>query len=142
MKILIADKFPEGGQTGLREAGFEVVYEPDSKDDALASAIKSTDADILVVRGTKVTGEMLEAGRLSLVIRAGAGYNTIDVKTASSRGIYVTNCPGKNSIAVADLAFGLILALDRRIPDNAIDLRQGRWNKKEYSKARGIFGST
>src|SRR4030095_2453539 len=75
-------------------------------------------------------------------VRAGAGYNTIDVKTASARGIYVTNCPGKNSVAVAELAFGLILALDRRIPDNAIDLRQGRWNKKEYSKARGLFGRT
>jgi D-3-phosphoglycerate dehydrogenase / 2-oxoglutarate reductase len=142
MKILIADKFPEGGQTGLREAGFEVVYDPDLKDDALTNAISSTEADILVVRGTKVTGEMLEAGRLSLVVRAGAGYNTIDVKTASSRGIYVTNCPGKNSIAVAELAFGLMLALDRRIPDCVADLKQGRWNKKEYSKARGIFGRT
>src|SRR5262249_11276532 len=140
MKILIADKFPESGQTELRAAGFDVVYEPDFKDDALTAAISSSEADILVVRGTKVTGEMLEAGRLSLVVRAGAGYNTIDVKTASSRGIYVTNCPGKNSIAVAELAFGLILSLDRRIPDAAADLKQGRWNKKEYSKARGIFG--
>ena len=142
MKILIADKFPESGQADLKQAGFEIVYEPDLKDDALTLAIKSTAADILVVRGTKVTGEMLDAGRLSLVVRAGAGYNTIDVKTASARGIYVTNCPGKNSVAVAELAFGLILALDRRIPDNAIDLREGRWNKKEYSKARGIFGRT
>lgn len=142
MKILIADKFPETGQADLKQAGFEIVYDPDLKDDALTSAIKSSAADILVVRGTKVTGEMLEAGRLSLVVRAGAGYNTIDVKTASARGIYVTNCPGKNSVAVAELAFGLILALDRRIPDNTLDLRQGRWNKKEYSKARGIFGRT
>jgi D-3-phosphoglycerate dehydrogenase / 2-oxoglutarate reductase len=142
MKILIADKFPEGGQADLREAGFEIVYDPELKDAALAAAIISNEADILVVRGTKVTADMLEAGRLSLVVRAGAGYNTIDVKTASARGIYVTNCPGKNSVAVAELAFGLILALDRRIPDNALDLRQGHWNKKEYSKARGIFGRT
>ena len=142
MKILIADKFPDAGRTELQNAGFEIVYDPELKDDSLAAAIKTSDADILVVRGTKVSGEMLEAGRLSLVVRAGAGYNTIDVKTASSRGIYVTNCPGKNSIAVAELAFGLILALDRRIPDNVGDLRQGRWNKKEYSKARGLFGRT
>lgn len=142
MKILIADKFPDAGRTELASAGFEVVYEPDLKDDSLAATIKSSEADILVVRGTKVTGDMLETGRLSLVVRAGAGYNTIDVKTASSRGIYVTNCPGKNSIAVAELAFGLLLSLDRRIPDNVGDLRQGRWNKKEYSKARGIFGRT
>jgi D-3-phosphoglycerate dehydrogenase / 2-oxoglutarate reductase len=142
MKVLIADKFPESGQSRLREAGFEITFDPELKDDALKSAIASTAADILVVRGTKVTGEMLEAGRLSLVVRAGAGFNTIDVKTASSRGMYVANCPGKNSIAVAELAFGLILSLDRRIPDAVADLRAGRWNKKEYGKARGIFGRT
>ena len=142
MRILIADKFPESGQADLKQAGLEVVYDPDAKDDSLTAAIKSSGADVLVVRSTKVTAEMLEAGRLSLVIRAGAGYNTIDVKSASARGIYVTNCPGKNSVAVAELAFGLMLALDRRIPDAALDLKQGRWNKKEYSKARGIFGCT
>ncbi|HXG91956.1 MAG TPA: 3-phosphoglycerate dehydrogenase family protein [Blastocatellia bacterium] len=142
MKILIADKFPESGQKELKDAGLEVVYDADLKDESLAQAISSTGADVLVVRGTKVTKEMLEAGRLSLVVRAGAGYNTIDVKTASERGIYVSNCPGKNSIAVAELAFGLILALDRRIPEAAHDLKEGRWNKKEYSKARGLFGRT
>jgi D-3-phosphoglycerate dehydrogenase len=142
MKILIADKFPEGGQSELTQAGFEVIYDPELKEGVLTEAISSTGADVLVVRGTRVTKEMLEAGRLSLVVRAGAGYNTIDVKTASARGIYVANCPGKNSVAVAELAFGLILALDRRIPDNAADLKQGRWNKKEYSKARGLFGRT
>lgn len=142
MKILIADKFPDSGQADLVQLGCEVVYEPDLKDSVLAAALGSGGADVLVVRSTKVTKEMLEAGRLSLVVRAGAGYNTIDVQTASARGIYVANCPGKNSIAVAELAFGLILALDRRIPDNAADLRQGRWNKKEYSKARGLFGRT
>lgn len=142
MKILIADKFEEAAQAELKAAGFEVVYEPEAKGDALKQAIASSGADVLVVRGNKVTGEMLEAGRMSLVVRAGAGYNTIDVKTASARGIYVANCPGKNSIAVAELAFGLILALDRRIPAGAADLKAGRWNKKEYSKARGLFGRT
>ena len=142
MKILIADKFEEGAQAELKAGGFEVAYEPDAKGDSLKAAIASSGADVLVVRGNKVTGEMLEAGRMSLVVRAGAGYNTIDVKTASARGIYVANCPGKNSIAVAELAFGLILALDRRIPAGASDLREGRWNKKEYSKARGLFGRT
>ncbi len=99
-------------------------------------------AEVLIVRSTKVTRAMLEAGHLSLVVRAGAGYNTIDVEAASERGIYVANCPGKNSIAVAELAFGLILALDRRIADNAADLKRGVWNKKEYSKARGLYGRT
>ena len=142
MKILVADKFPESGQGELSRDGFELVYDPELKDSSLVEAVGSSGADVLVVRGTKVTGEMLEAGRLSLVVRAGAGYNTIDVKTASARGIYVSNCPGKNSIAVAELAFGLILALDRRLPAGAVDLKEGRWNKKEYSKARGLFGRT
>ena len=142
MKVLIADKFPESGLKELRESGFRVVYDPDLKDDALAEAIAGSEADVLVVRSTRVTGPMLEAGRLSLVVRAGAGYNTIDAGTASARGIYVANCPGKNSVAVAELAFGLILALDRRISENVSDLREGRWNKKEYSKARGLLGRT
>ena len=142
MKVLIADKFETSGIEGLKAAGCHVVQDPDLKDAALAEAIASTGADVLVVRGTKVTAAMLDAGRLSLIVRAGAGYNTIDVAGASRRGIYVSNCPGKNAIAVAELAFGLILSLDRRIPDNVAELRAGRWNKKEYSQARGLHGST
>ncbi|MGH9312322.1 MAG: NAD(P)-dependent oxidoreductase [Vicinamibacterales bacterium] len=142
MKVLVADRFEKSGLEGLKAAGCAVVYEPDLKEDSLAQAIAKTGADVLVVRSTKVTEPMLEAGRLALVVRAGAGYNTIDVQAASRRGIYVSNCPGKNSIAVAELAFGLILALDRRIPDNVAALRAGKWNKKEYSKAAGLFGRT
>jgi D-3-phosphoglycerate dehydrogenase len=142
MKILVADKFEASGVAGLKAAGCEVIYEPDLKEDALTQAIASSGADVLVVRGTKVTAAMLDAGRLSLVVRAGAGYNTIDVAGASKRGIYVSNCPGKNAIAVAELAFGLLLALDRRIPDNVAELRAGAWNKREYSKAQGLHGRT
>src|SRR6185503_14114159 len=142
MKVLVADKFEKSGIDGLKAAGCEVIYQPDLKDDALTSAIRDSRADVLVVRSTEVGAAMLEAGALSLVVRAGAGYNTIDVATASKRGIYVSNCPGKNAIAVAELAFALILALDRRVPDNVIELRAGAWNKKEYSKARGLFGRT
>jgi D-3-phosphoglycerate dehydrogenase len=142
MKVLLADKFEQSGIAGLEAAGCDVIYQPELKDDALTAAIRETAADVLVVRSTEVTGPMLEAGALSLVVRAGAGYNTIDVATASKRGIYVSNCPGKNAIAVAELAFALILALDRRVPDNVAELRAGTWNKKEYSKARGLFGRT
>jgi D-3-phosphoglycerate dehydrogenase len=142
MKVLIADNFEKSGIDGLQRAGCDVTYEPDLKDDALSGAIGSTGADVLIVRGTKVTAPMLDAGRLALIVRAGAGYNTIDVAAASSRGIYVSNCPGKNAIAVAELAFALILAIDRRIPENVADLRSGVWNKKEYSKARGLYGLT
>ncbi len=142
MKILIADKFEQSGIDGLRAAGCEVIYQPELKDEPLRDAIAQTGAEVLVVRSTAVTAPMLEAGSLALVVRAGAGYNTIDVAAASSRGIYVSNCPGKNAIAVAELTMALILAIDRRVADNVIELRAGRWNKKEFSKARGIFGST
>lgn len=142
MKVLVADKFEKSGIDGLKAAGCDVVYQPDLQDEALGQAIRDTLADVLVVRGTSVSGPMLESGALALIVRAGAGYNTIDVATASRRGIYVSNCPGKNAIAVAELAFALMLALDRRIPENTAELRAGKWNKKEYSKARGIFGRT
>jgi D-3-phosphoglycerate dehydrogenase len=142
MRVLVADKFEQSGLEGLKSAGFDVAYQPDAKDEALTETIRSSGAEILVVRSTKVTRRMLEGGHLSLVIRAGAGYNTIDVEAASERGIYVANCPGKNSVAVAELAFALILALDRRVVANAVDLTKGVWNKKEYSKAQGLFGRT
>lgn len=142
MRVLIADKFEESGREGLKAVGCEVVYQPELKDEALTEAVRSTNPDVLVVRGTKVPEVTLAAGQIKLVVRAGAGYNTIDVAAASRRGIYVSNCPGKNSIAVAELAFGLILALDRRLADNVIALRRGEWNKKEFSQARGLFGRT
>jgi D-3-phosphoglycerate dehydrogenase / 2-oxoglutarate reductase len=142
MKVLVADKFEKSGIDGLAAAGCEVVYEPELEDAALTERIRSTGAEVLVVRSTKVTTPMLDAGRLSLIVRAGAGYNTIDVTGASTRGIYVSNCPGKNAVAVAELAFALILSLDRRVPDNVADLRAGKWNKKEYSKAQGLYGKT
>lgn len=142
MKILIADKFEQSGRDGLQALGCEISFQPDLKDEALVEAIAKEQPDVLVVRGTKVTEPMLAAGPLKLIVRAGAGYNTIDVAGASRRGIYVSNCPGKNSIAVAELAFALILALDRRIADNVVALRAGEWNKKEFSRARGLFGRT
>ncbi len=142
MHVLIADKFEQSGQDGLKAAGCEVSYRPGLKEEALAQAVEELLPDVLVVRSTKVSEAILAAGKLKLVVRAGAGYNTVDVAAASRRGIYVSNCPGKNSVAVAELAFGLILALDRRIADNVASLRQGQWNKSEYSKARGLFGRT
>ena len=142
MKVLVADKFPEDGLAALRAAGCDVIYEPDVQGDSLTEAVGRSAADVLVVRSTEVPAATLRASRLGLVVRAGAGYNTIDVATASELGIYVSNCPGKNSIAVAELTMGLLLALDRRIPDNVADLRSGVWNKKEYGQANGLFGRT
>ncbi len=142
MKVLVADKFEASGLDGLKMLGVEVDYQPDLKDEALQSAIQNSGAEVLVVRSTKVTAPMMQAEHLALIIRAGAGYNTIDVAAASEHGIQVSNCPGKNSQAVAELAFGLMIAADRHIANCAIDLQNGKWNKKSYSKARGLYGRT
>ena len=79
MRVLIADKFEQSGRDGLDAAGCEFSYQPDVKDDALVEAVRSYGPDVLVVRSTKVTEQMLDAGALKLIVRAGAGYNTIDV---------------------------------------------------------------
>ncbi|MGD9902960.1 MAG: NAD(P)-dependent oxidoreductase [Vicinamibacterales bacterium] len=142
MNVLVADKFEQSGLDGLRALGCAVTYAPDAKDAALVEAVKSSGASVLVVRSTQVPAAVFDAGGLALVVRAGAGVNTIDVAGASARGIYVSNCPGRNAVAVAELALGLMLSLDRRIPDNVADLRAGTWNKKEYAKARGLHGRT
>jgi D-3-phosphoglycerate dehydrogenase len=141
MKTLIADKFPEKYLQRLTAAGCEVTYKPEVKAEELPRVLASH--KILVVRSKQVTAEALKAtSDLAVVLRAGAGVNTIDVKTASARGVFVTNCPGKNSVAVAELVFALLLAIDRRIPENVAALRAHQWNKKEFSKADGVFGKT
>ncbi len=142
-RVLIADKFEKVGIDGLKELGFDVVVRPDMKPEELGDALREVDPKILIVRSKKVNGDAMQnAPRLSLVIRAGAGIDTIDVAAASRLGIFVSNCPGKNSIAVAELVMALLLATDRRVPDQVIDLRRGAWNKAEYSKARGLHGRT
>lgn len=142
-KVLVADKFEGVGVDGLRDLGCEVLLRPDVKADGLAALVREVNPKILIVRSKKVMEPALAAGPgLSLVIRAGAGIDNVDVAAASRLGIFVSNCPGKNSIAVAELVVGLLIALDRRIPDQVADLRNGRWRKGEYSQARGLFGRT
>ena len=141
MKILIADKYPESHLERFKQLGCEVNYQPAVKADELPKLIPGH--KVLIVRSKEVKADTLKvADQLALVLRAGAGVNTIDVKTASALGIFVTNCPGKNSIAVAELVFALLLGLDRRIADNTAALRAHQWNKKEFSKADGVFGKT
>ena len=142
MKVLIADKFEQSGLDGLKAGGCEVVYQPDLKDDALAAAIKETAADVLVVRSTTVSARDARSRRAVAGRARGRRLQHDRRRDGVRRGIYVSNCPGKNAIAVAELALALILALDRRVPDNVVELRAGTWNKKEYSKARGLFGRT
>ena len=143
MRALIADKIAPVGRRGLADLGFEVVFAPDTTAEALPQAMAEHDPTVVVVRSTKVTEAAIAAGRqLALVVRAGAGVNTIDLAAASRRGVFVANCPGKNAVAVAELAIGLLLALDRRIVDANADLHAGTWNKKKYGTGRGLFGRT
>ena len=141
MNILIADKLSDKAVKALEALGATLRIDSDLNADTLPEAIGN--AEILIVRSTKVTANTLRAGKsLSLVIRAGAGVNTIDLDTASTLGIHVANCPGKNSDAVAELAIGLMICLDRNIVANTLDLRSGVWNKKLYGKARGLKDRT
>ena len=141
MKILIADKFPAHWKEVLSKEGHHITDNPALDENTLPAAI--ADNEILIVRSTKVPAAVMDAAaNLKLIIRAGAGTNTIDVAHATQKGIAVCNCPGTNSIAVAELTLGLILALDRRIYHNTKDLREGKWNKSEYGKAKGLFGRT
>ncbi len=141
MKVLIADKFPENYIQTLREKEIEVIYEPKLGENDIPNAAK--DVNFIVVRSTNVNAAAINAAsNLKIVIRAGSGYNNIDVKAATAKGVSVANTPGKNSIAVAELAMGLIIALDRRIPDNVKDFNNGIWNKAKYSKAEGLYGKT
>ena len=143
MKVLVADAFEKSGLDGLAALGCEVLYEPKLEGASLGARLAETGAEALVVRSTKVgAAEMEGASGLALIVRAGAGVNTIDLQAASARAIAVSNCPGKNAIAVAELTWGLILALDRRIVDQMNDLRAGVWNKSLYGKARGLAGRT
>jgi D-3-phosphoglycerate dehydrogenase len=141
MHLLFADKLPERTIDDLEARGHVCVVEPDLSADDLPSRIAGFDG--LVVRSTKVKRAVFEAAdRLTLVIRAGAGTNTIDTDAAATSGVFVSNVPGRNSAAVAELTMGLLLAIDRRIADNVADLRNGHWDKKKYSKAGGLLGST
>ena len=143
MKVLIADKFAPEGVAALRELGCDVTMDPSLKKDQLKAALGETASEVLIVRSTRVEADMLDASpNLRLIIRAGSGYDTIAIDAAAQQDIRVCNCPGMNAVAVAELTIGLMIALDRRIVDETLDLRQGVWNKKEYSKARGLKGRT
>ena len=143
MRVLIADRIAEFVPGSLAELGCETRVEPKLSDSDLAEAIQSSDSEVLIVRSTRVTEtDLVASERLALVIRAGAGVSSIDLDTASGRGIYVANCPGKNAAAVAELTIAHLLNLDRRVTDNVIALRDGRWNKREFSQARGLRGRT
>lgn len=141
MRLLIADKLHPRAIEELRALPVEVAYEPDLTKEELEAKLPGV--GILIVRSTEVTAKAIEAAReLNLIVRAGASYQTIDVRAASRRGIYVSNCPGKNAAAVGELVMGLLVALDRRIVDATVTLRAGQFRRAEFGKAEGLFGKT
>ena len=141
MRVLIADKFEAEGVEGLGSIGCEVVHEPGVTPDTMAEALTRIDPEVLVVRSTKVLAPAIAAAKsLRYIIRAGSGYDNIDRDAAGAKGISVSNCPGMNAVAVAELAMGHLINLDRRLPEQDAALKNGTWNKKEYGKARGLKG--
>jgi D-3-phosphoglycerate dehydrogenase / 2-oxoglutarate reductase len=143
MKILIADALVQSLETKLRNIGCNVLKDASLKEETLQQKLSTFSPDVLVVRSTKIKKEHIQASsQLSLIVRAGAGVNTIDLDSACQYGVFVANCPGKNALAVAELTIGHLINLDRRISDNVQDLRQNQWKKGLYSKAKGLYGRT
>jgi len=143
MKVLIADKLETSAVEELEASGLTVELQPDLDAAELVGAVARSNPDVLIVRSTKVSAAAIGASdRLKLVVRAGAGFDTIDLAAASREGVFVANCPGKNSVAVAELTWGLILSADRRIAAQDHQLKSGQWDKKTFSKARGLYGRT
>jgi len=142
LNVLVADKFSEAGMAELKKQGMNLHYDANLNGDSLIEALNEHKPEVLVVRSTKVPAQAVDAAspNLSLVLRAGAGYDTIDWQYCSTRSVYVANCAGMNSHAVAELAMGLMLSVDRRIPDGNALLKQGIWKKGEFAKCRGIKG--
>lgn len=143
IRVLVADKMEAVGVAGLERLGCEVTVEPGLGPEDIGAALERTQAEILVVRSTKVpASSFADASKLRAIIRAGAGYDNIDFEAAGERGIAVCNCPGMNAVAVAELTMGHLIALDRRLPEQDAELKGGHWNKKEFAKAKGLKGGT
>ena len=146
MKIVVADDLPESALQLLRGEGWDVDAQTGRTPDQLARDLQNADA--LVVRSaTKVTADLIAAASsIRVIARAGTGVDNVDVPAASARGIVVMNAPGANSVSVAELAMGLILALARHIPAADAAMKQGKWEKKKFlgeevrDKTLGLVG--
>ena len=142
-KVIVADQFSEDGIQEMKRNGIEVHYDANLNGETLTKALKEIQPSILVVRSTKVTAADINANpKLQVVVRAGAGYDTIDVAHCTKQGVKVANCPGKNAHAVAELTLGLILSIDRRLAEGVQLLKEQKWNKGMFSQSVGIKGRT
>ncbi len=144
-KVLLTDGLEENGKTLLQQST-EMVDKSGISTEELLKEVSEYDA--LIVRGrTKVTAAVFNAGKnLKVVGRAGVGVDNIDLQAARDAGVTVVNSPLATSVAVAELAMGLMLAVIREIPRADHSLKDGKWLKKEFEgnelngKTLGIIG--
>lgn len=141
MKVLACDGIDPAAVKRIRDAGHQVVEAKGLAAPDLLTALKGVQG--LLVRGaTKVTAEVLAgAPDLKVVVRAGTGLDNVDRAAAEAHGVMVRNTPNANSVSVAEIAFAMLLGLERHIADAAADLRAGRWEKSRY-QGRELYGRT
>jgi D-3-phosphoglycerate dehydrogenase len=141
VKVLACDGIDPAAVKRIREAGHEVIEAKGLAAPDLLTALKGVHG-LLVRSATKVTAEVLAgAPDLRVVVRAGTGLDNVDRAAAEARGVVVRNTPDANTISVAEITFGMLLALERHLASAAADLRAGRWEKSKYA-GREIFGRT
>lgn len=145
-RIIVSDPLEKTGLAMLRESGHEVIEVLGDEKAHLAERL--ADADALVVRsGTKVTAELLRAGKkLRVVGRAGIGVDNVDTETATELGILVVNAPTANLISATEHTFALLLAVARNVAAADRDIKGGEWNRKKFvgaelqGKKLGVIG--
>ena len=148
MKILLATQKPfaakavEGIVSILTEAGHTVEkLENYTSQEALTAAV--SDVEALIIRSDKITGEVMSAApKLKIVVRAGAGYDNVDLSAATAHGIVVMNTPGQNSNAVAELALGLMIFMARTqlTPATGSELQGKRLGVQAYGNVGRLVG--
>jgi D-3-phosphoglycerate dehydrogenase len=143
VRVLVTDAFDAAAADTLREFGFDVIHNPMLDSETLAPAMQDLQPQVLVVRGVHAgEGALRASPQLALVVCAGSDTQCIDVDAANRLGIMVSHCAGRNAAAVAELAWGLIIACDRRIPEQAAELRGGHAGPSRHPDAAGLAGRT
>lgn len=144
-RVLVCDSIDQAGIDSMKRAGLSVDYKPEIKATELVAGVKGY--DVIIVRSrTKVTKEVIDASSAKIIARVGVGLDNVDVKAAEAKKIRVINAPEAASIAVAELAIGLMISLARSIPRADAEGKKGNWIKKELmgtqlsGKYLGIVG--
>lgn len=141
MKVLVTDGISPEGAKILTDAGLDVCQKALSPQDLITQI---ADYDCILVRSaTKVTKEVIDAGKnLRVIARGGVGVDNIDVKHAEDKKIMVLNTPGASAISVAELTIAHMLTVSRFLHLSSMEMRQGKWPKKEYGKGIELYKKT